>query len=90
MKVVGFQFVRNEPSFIESNILDQMEQLLNNNVNTSYVSMSANAYNILASEFGEQPRVYNGMPIIVNPYQEADVVVLSDCVTEAQERGWLQ
>lgn len=75
--------------FIESNIDEQIEQLQNNSMLPQYISMSKLAYDVYSQGFAELPKEYKGMIIIVNPYQVAEIVVLSDCITEHGKVGWL-
>jgi hypothetical protein len=75
---------------IEQNIQDQVEQLQHNKIKPMFISMSTKAYEVFAQGCSVLPSEYQGMTIIVNPYQDADIVVLSDCVSEYNREGLLQ
>lgn len=74
-------------TIIEENINDQIDQLREYSINPQYISLSMNAYEYLVQSLdGRQIEKMFDLPIIVNPYQQADVVVLSDSVSEFANR----
>lgn len=78
---------------VRDNINEQIKDLLERGATPLYISLNIEAYNYLKNECNGFIEEYNGLKLIVNPFQYSYVAVLSDCVTEAilyESDGYIQ